>query len=163
MGEDNALDNRLQKIERCIAACRYGIHDLSRVEVGSTKLPRFNMPFELGLFFGARRFGNKTQKSKNAIIFDRDSFRYQQFISEINDVDIKAHENNPAVLIRKIRNWLPVSSKRKSIPGHTVIQKAHESLIETLPETAANLGLAVETLSFNDFCLIAEEAVRGVA
>lgn len=62
LGEDNALDNRLQKIERCIAACRYGIHDLSRAEINSARLPRFNMPFELGLFFGAKQFGNKKQE-----------------------------------------------------------------------------------------------------
>jgi hypothetical protein len=59
LNEDNALDNRLQKIERCIEKCRYGIHDISRTELNTNNLPRFNMPFELGMFFGAKRFGDK--------------------------------------------------------------------------------------------------------
>src|SRR5688572_15103800 len=49
---------RLNKIERIIRACKYGIHDLCRVEPGAqTKLPRFNMPFELGLDIAAKAFG----------------------------------------------------------------------------------------------------------
>src|SRR3954468_20883340 len=37
---------RLTKIQRIIQACRFGIHDLSRVELAAANsLPRFNMPF----------------------------------------------------------------------------------------------------------------------
>ena len=50
LGEDNALDNRLEKIENLIAKCKYGIHDISRTELNSQGFPRFNMPFEAGLF-----------------------------------------------------------------------------------------------------------------
>jgi hypothetical protein len=35
------------------------------------------------------------RKRKNAIIFDAYKFRYQQFISDLNGVDIKAHYNKP--------------------------------------------------------------------
>ncbi len=163
LGEDNALENRLSKIQKCIAACRYCVHDLSRIEINSTRLPRFNMPFELGLFFGAKYFGNKKQVNKNAIIFDRDPFRYQQFISDLNGVDIKAHQNNTNNVIQKIRDWLSISSRRMTIPGHTLIQKEFDSLLKILPQTSASLGLSVEGMSFNDFCLIAEETVRGIA
>ena len=162
LGEDNALDNRLLKIQRCIAACRYGIHDLSRAEINSAKLPRFNMPFELGLFFGASYFGNKQQKAKNALVFDSDRFRYQQFISDLNGVDIKAHENNPKIAIRKIRDWLSVSSRRKSIPDHAVIQADYQTLINRLAELALRLRLSVKEISFNDFCMLTEEMVREV-
>jgi hypothetical protein len=50
MGEDDGSDTRLDKIIRCIKNCRYGIHDISRIEVNVHNLPRFNMPFELGIF-----------------------------------------------------------------------------------------------------------------
>src|ERR1019366_2769141 len=66
--EDNGLDNRLAKIERLIESCRYGVHDISRTELNTHGLPRFNMPFELGIFFGAKKFGNEAQKNKIAII-----------------------------------------------------------------------------------------------
>lgn len=44
---------RLTKLVQIIADCKYGIHDISRIEVGRAKLPRFNMPFECGLFWAA--------------------------------------------------------------------------------------------------------------
>jgi hypothetical protein len=89
--EDNGLQNRLDKIQQVIAGCRYGIHDISRTSLNENGLPRFNMPFELGLFFGAQRYGNRLQQTKSAVIFDTERFRYQQFISDLNGVDIKEH------------------------------------------------------------------------
>lgn len=51
-------EERIRKIKRIIRECRYGIHDISRVELDSkSRLPRFNMPLELGLFLGARNTG----------------------------------------------------------------------------------------------------------
>jgi hypothetical protein len=54
--EDNGLNNRLGKIEKLIGECQFGIHDISRTESNSKALPRFNMPFELGIFWGAEKF-----------------------------------------------------------------------------------------------------------
>lgn len=63
--EDASGDVRFSKIENIVGECRYGIHDISRTELDvSNNLPRFNMPLELGLFFGARKFGNKDQRTK---------------------------------------------------------------------------------------------------
>ena len=46
---------RIHHLRDLIRSCKYAIHDLSRVEVStSSLLPRFNMPFELGLDLGAR-------------------------------------------------------------------------------------------------------------
>jgi len=67
---------RIQKIEPMIADCRFGIHDISRVEADpQTRLPRFNMPLELGLFLGAKRYGNKRQKAKSCKILDNERYR----------------------------------------------------------------------------------------
>ena len=42
---------RVEKITRIIADCAFGVHDISRTELDRKScLPRFNMPFELGLF-----------------------------------------------------------------------------------------------------------------
>jgi hypothetical protein len=62
LDEDDGTANRLEKIIRIIKGCRYGIHDLSRIEVNIAGYPRFNMPFELGIFFGARYLGEESQK-----------------------------------------------------------------------------------------------------
>src|SRR6478735_8279162 len=49
---------RISKIQKIIEDCKYGIHDISKADLdAATKLARFNMPFELGLFLGAKNFG----------------------------------------------------------------------------------------------------------
>lgn len=63
----------------------------------SHRLPRFNMPFELGLFLGARRYGGPSQRRKCCLILDRDSYRFQIFCSDIAGQDIRAHDP-PAIL-----------------------------------------------------------------
>jgi hypothetical protein len=56
---------------------QFGIHDVSRVELDeSNKLPRFNMPLELGLFLGAKSFSDEArQKKKRCLILDSDPHR----------------------------------------------------------------------------------------
>ena len=68
LDEDDGSDNRLTKIIRKIRDSRYGIHDLSRIELSNAAWPRFNMPFELGIFFGAKNLGDDHQKRKNALV-----------------------------------------------------------------------------------------------
>lgn len=161
LAEDNALENRLSKIEKLIERCRYGIHDISRIEISNNGLPRFNMPFELGIFFGAKRFGNKKQKEKNALIFDSELFRYQRFISDLNGVDIKAHQNNPQLAIKKVTEWLHTSSKRSSIPGYKIITPEYSAFEKGLPALSVKLGIDENDIPFNNFCLIVEEAIKG--
>src|SRR5262245_21173689 len=63
---------RMEKILNIIAECKLGISDLSRTELDEAhKLPRFNMPLELGLFLGAKRYGRDKQKRKNCLVLDR--------------------------------------------------------------------------------------------
>lgn len=48
--EADSGEVRVDKIARLIRECHYAIHNISRVELDPVhRLPRFNMPFELGL------------------------------------------------------------------------------------------------------------------
>ena len=87
----DAGEVRIEKICRIIQDCRWGIHDISRTDANAHGLPRFNMPLELGLFLGARRFGDGPQRRKSCLILDRDKYRYQEFMSDISGQDIAAH------------------------------------------------------------------------
>jgi len=158
--EDNALNNRLGKIELCIEQCRYGIHDISRTELTNNHFPRFNMPFELGIFFGAKRFGDKKQKQKNALIFERVRFAYQQYISDLNGIDTKAHDNDPEKVIKTVRNWLFTASRRTTIPAHATILDKFRIFRAKLPEIAALLSFDIHEIPFNDYCIMVEEAIR---
>jgi len=62
-----AARRAVDKLYGLIEACRYGIHDLSRTELDkSHQLPRFNMPLELGIFLGARRYGGAGKSRSNS-------------------------------------------------------------------------------------------------
>lgn len=115
---NNAAQNRLQKILDIVSKCKYGIHDISRTELDpGTKLPRFNMPLELGIFLGCGHFGSKIHKSKGCLIMDKTKYRYRKFISDISGHDIFAHGNSPNKAVQCIREWLRTESKRSNIPG----------------------------------------------
>jgi hypothetical protein len=63
---DDGGEVRIDKILRIIRESPYGIHDISKTEPDPVSgLPRFNMPFELGLYLGARTFGGPAQNARN--------------------------------------------------------------------------------------------------
>jgi hypothetical protein len=154
--EDNGLDNRIDKIIRLIKECRLGIHDISRTELNPNNLPRFNMPFELGIFFGAKKFGDKYQKSKNALIFEREKFLYQQYISAISGVDTKAHNNDVYLVICKIRDWLKIVSKRRNLPSAEKIFEQYLDFQSRLTVISEELSLNINDITFDDFCSLVE-------
>ncbi len=159
--EDDGSQIRVRKIIDIISQCRLSIHDLSRVEVDkSTKLPRFNMPLELGTFLGAKHFGIGEHKKKACLIFDRKRYRYQKFISDIAGQDIKAHENDPQVVIRLVRDWLRTYSQ-VSIPSGSVIwTRYHQVFKKDLPQLCKELKLNLKELIFNDYVLLVSEWLK---
>jgi len=100
----DASQVRIDKIASIIGSCRLGIHDISRTELDvETQLPRFNMPLELGLFLGAKRFGSGKHRSKTCLILDIERYRYQKFISDIAGQDIAVHGGNADDAIKAVR------------------------------------------------------------
>lgn len=110
---DTAVE-RLSKIVKVIRECRLGVHDISRVEVApAAGLPRFNMPFELGIFYGAVAFGGKQDRNKSFLVLDSEKYRYQKTMSDIAGKDPSSHENDPKKAIGCIRRFLVDKSDRK--------------------------------------------------
>jgi hypothetical protein len=115
---DDSSENRFDKICNIVKECRYGIHDISRTELDpKTKLPRFNMPLELGLFIAARRFGAHRQKLKRCIILDKQRYRYQKYVSDISGQDIRSHQGKVGILVVELATWLRIQSRDSSVPG----------------------------------------------
>ena len=160
MEEDNALNNRLSKIDKIILECKFGIHDISRTEVNENGLPRFNMAFELGIFFGIKNHGNDNQKGKIALILEREKYLYQQYFSDLNGIDTTAHNNDPFTVIKIVRDWLQSSSKRKNIDGHKIIIKEFNKFCKNLPKLVKKIGLELQQLSFIDYCILIENFLQ---
>jgi hypothetical protein len=151
--EENGLENRIDKISRIIGECRFGIHDISRIELNSSGYPRFNMPFEFGLFYGAHRFGNSDQRSKNALILEKKQYSYQLYLSDINGIDTRAHGNEPFWLIHHIRNWLSINSGRKVISGTNAIWTNYLGFLLDLPKILEGYGFQnCNQVPFSEFC-----------
>lgn len=160
--EDDGSDVRIEKIVRLINKCKFGIHDISRTELDDThRLPRFNMPFELGIFWGAKKFGNKANKEKVALILDWERFRYQKYFSDLNGVDIKAHDNRPDNLIQAVRNWIHTASGRTTIPSFETIRRDYNDFIDLrLPVMLTASHAKLEELTFNDYCAYVSAALK---
>ena len=134
----DGAETRVDKLYHLIEQCRYGIHDLSRTELDRTsQLPRFNMPLELGLFLGAKRYGDKSQKAKRCAIMDVEQYRYQRFISDLNGMDIHAHGGDPRRMVEHVRTFLLTTSGRRTIPGGVELLESYDRFVSALPTLAA--------------------------
>jgi len=148
----DAGEVRIENIYRLIAQCNHSVHDISRTEVGDQpyRLPRFNMPLELGIFLGAKRFGGRSSR-KRCLIMDRAPYRYKRFISDIGGQDIKAHYTRPVNAIRHVRDWLQSAPGKAAIPGGTKIWQDYQRLRRELPVIAEEAQLNPAQLTFIDY------------
>lgn len=161
--EDDAAEFRLTKIERIIEECRFGIHDLSAVALDAlTGLPRFNMPLELGLFLGCKRFGPSNQNKKRTLVLDREQYRYRAFISDISGQDIRSHDGDPERAIREVRDWLRLTSKRTTLPGGAEIIGRYRRFRNELPDICAVLALEPDRLTFLDLSKVITDWLRSI-
>ncbi len=103
----NAADTRISVIQHLIENSKYSIHDLSRMASQKKgELARFNMPFELGMDIGCRRFGEPHHREKCMFILDQENYRYQRSLSDLAGSDIGSHGNDPLRALKEIRNWI---------------------------------------------------------
>lgn len=162
--EDDGGNVRVEKIKSIIEESKFGLHDISCTELDErNQLPRFNMPLELGVFIGAKTFGDKKQRNKNCLILDREPYRYQMFISDISGQDVKSHDGDTDTLISVVRDWLNDASGRKTIPGGRRIRQRYEQFWAQLPDICQEAQLDLDELTFNDYSLFVSEWLKQVS
>lgn len=146
---DDGTEFRLGAILTLIRECKYGVHDLSRIEIDAkSKLPRFNMPFELGLFHSAKHFGETNQRQKQCLILEKEKYRYQIFISDIAGIDVAPHENSPDKLIFVLRNWLRTASKRTTIPPGAKIKARFYAFEQQIKKACKKQSINYDEMPF---------------
>ena len=124
---DNSGEQRFDKICRIIGECKLAIHDISCTELdGDPPLPRFNMPLELGIYFGAVQYGGKVQAGKSCIIFDREQHRFRRYISDLGGQDIHAHADDIPTMIRELATWLRTLPGGVNVGGGAAIAAEYE-------------------------------------
>lgn len=144
--------NRLEKIMEIIADCRLSIHDISSTKLDkANKLPRFNMPFELGLFLGARQYGDQDQQTKKCLVLDVDKYRYQKFLSDISGQDISAHGNDVKKAMEKIRDFLVPFATGIHLPGAQFLKTRYDAFMADFPLLCGVLHLDPAEAKYGDF------------
>ena len=156
-------ENRLAKIASIVEQSQFGIHDISYMKLDpNTKLARFNMPFELGLFFGRR---DSRRKSKRLPLFSimadigivprcpTSRARTSRFTKE-------ALRSRSA----RVRDWLDTCRQsRNSLPGGDHIAKQYTIFSRQLPARSNGLKLNVSELTYADICRAIEAWLKDNA
>ena len=137
--DDDAGNIRFDKLRRLIRESSWSIHDLSRTELGTNALPRFNMPFELGLAIGAKYFGSKKQRRNKALILVRERHTLPAYLSDLGGNDPADHGGDPSSLIRVVSRFLHVTPDGHLLPGPQSYISAFAKFKETLPTIAMAL------------------------
>jgi hypothetical protein len=159
---DDSGATRVGRIVDLIRGSRYGIHDLSRVEA-SDGLPRFNMPFELGLFLGCKHAGGAVQKRKAALVLDSERYRFQKLLSDIAGQDIRHHRADPMELIRQVRHWLRNQSDR-DLPGGSHICGRYAEFLSDAPSLLEAVKKTEDDLdNFRDYSRFVYDWVKSTA
>jgi hypothetical protein len=148
---------RLTKICSLVRGSRYGIHDLSRIELSDgAALPRFNMPFELGLDLGSKTYGAPKLHRKKLMVLDSQPYRYQASISDLAGHDIRAHHDSPDQAIVEVRHWLVTTSARTKIPPASTIREHFLHFTSALPLLCDKTGVDRDDLQFVEYVALAE-------
>src|ERR1700754_73026 len=146
----NSGDIRLDKIVRLIKESAYSVHDLSAVVLDPINgLPRFNMPFELGIAVGLKKSA-RAFASHSLLVLEEEKYTCQKCLSDIAGQDLQAHGRDAERLIPIIRNWLRTESRRANVTGGTTLIAEFNRFQAGLPDVCAEAGLDRNFLPFAD-------------
>jgi hypothetical protein len=149
---DDSGDVRIEKIYKLIRDSKYGIHDISLTTLDKdNKLPRFNMPLELGIFLGARKFGDAEQQDKKCLVLDTERYRYHMFCSDIAGQDIHGHSGNLGKAIARVRDWLVQwIAADVTVPGGKAIVRRYGAFEAALPKMCSEAECEPDELTYVD-------------
>lgn len=143
-------ESRLEKIYRLIHESQWSIHDVSRVELSAAnKLPRFNMPFECGLAFGAMKYGRTN--NRDALVMTGVDFQDKASLSDLSGIDPGYHQNRPERVIASVRKFLASKSTNNSIRGAGAIFKRFKKFKTKLHATAQAKGFSKKEIESFDY------------
>jgi hypothetical protein len=142
---DNAA-NRLERILEIVRGSKYGIHDLSRCKSETAnEFARMNMPFELGLDHGCRKFGQGEQSQKAILVLEHTRYDYQKSLSDIAGWDIHVHRGDHITAVREVNSWLQRQANAERV-GAAKILGNYAAFQEWYWERELNLGASEDDI-----------------
>ena len=98
---------RLDRILELVSACRYSFHDLSRVQLAGG-VPRFNMPFEVGLAVATARW----RPAHQWFLLAARAYRIQRTLSDLGGTNAYIHGDGPRRLLIALTDALVRAAKQ---------------------------------------------------
>lgn len=162
---ESSANVRIDQIKQHIRNSKFSIHDLSRSKpMRKGELPRFNMPYELGLDIGCAEFGLKKYKVKKILILETERYHYQKVLSDISGQDIENHENDPAILIRKVRNWFSTIDPDNTYPSANSVWNAYNQFYDNISIILNEKGFSdteIEDMPTSDFIKLSRDWINN--
>jgi hypothetical protein len=143
---DDSGDIRLEKLLRLINESALSIHDLSRTELGAEDLPRFNMPFELGLAVAAKNF-KPNHKSDRIKIMVAKPYKLPAYLSDLGGNDPSAHGLATKALITIVRNFLHETPQGAVLPGPSKLVSVFDRFQDSLPRIAEGIDFRPDEIN----------------
>lgn len=106
---------RLDRILQLIEECPFSLHDLSRVQLSgpSPRVPRFNMPFELGLAVDWQR---RSGKKHLWYVFETQRYRVDRSLSDLAGTDVYIHGGTIRGVLTQLSNAFIREKRRPNFP-----------------------------------------------
>lgn len=145
---------RLDRIIKLMQSCPFSVHDLSRVQrFAPTRLPRFNMPFELGLAIAWQKF---RKKGHLWYVFETEQYRSDSSLSDLKGTDVYVHGGTIKGVLREVSNAF-VREKRKAtfVQMLQVYQVTRRALPSILKKSGSDTIFGAR--AFKDVCLSAAD------
>jgi hypothetical protein len=114
---------RLDRIFELITSCQYSFHDLSRVQLDRRRpqVPRFNMPFELGLVLGWLKTSRRSNHTW--FVFESVRRRASKSLSDLDGTDPYIHDERPRGVFRELGNALVRSADQPTVQQMTTVYR----------------------------------------
>jgi hypothetical protein len=132
--------DRLDRIYELITDCGASIHDLSRVTLsGPLRVPRFNMPFELGLAYSLAQHQSHHQPHR-FFVFEARQYRLQASLSDLNGHDPHIHRGTQQGLLRCL---LDIFGTTTQAPSLAMLRSLSRKLSQVILRLQLDQGVEV--------------------
>ena len=153
---------RLDKILQLQRSCQYSVHDLSRVELDRAKprVPRFNMPFELGLCVSDanRRHGQQ----QNWSVFEAKANRLDKSLSDLKGTDPEIHGGTIRGVLSGLCNTFRRPGRQPSVPQMMQIYRVLRKNQSAILKQAGSATLYARRVFLDVSVIASKEADRIV-
>jgi hypothetical protein len=146
---------RLDRIVELIESCAFSIHDLSRIErLPPQRLPRFNMPFELGL---AVTWQKLRPRQHLWYVFEAERYRTDRTLSDIAGTDVYIHRGTIDGVLRQVSNAFVREHRQPTFDQMMRVYRMTRRALPAILRASGSHSIFDGARPFRDVCLCAAD------